>query len=50
MLSIFGELMAEEKILNAEETGLMKFIVCYVFSAGPQAKECLLYPIFKSLH
>jgi hypothetical protein len=31
MLSIFGELMAEERILNAKETGLMKLIVYYVF-------------------
>jgi hypothetical protein len=38
MLSIYGELMAEERILNAKETGLMEFIVCYVSSAAPQAK------------
>ncbi|PVH79957.1 hypothetical protein DL98DRAFT_560601 [Cadophora sp. DSE1049] len=37
-LSIYGELMAEERILNAKETGLMEFIVCYVSSAAPQAK------------
>lgn len=37
-LSIYGELMAEERILNAKETGLMEFIVCYASSAGPQAK------------
>lgn len=38
MLSIYGELMAEERILDAKETGLMEFIVCYVSSAAPQAK------------
>lgn len=38
MLSIYGELMAEESILNAKETGLMEFLVCYVGSAAPQAK------------
>ena len=38
MLSIYGELMAEERILNAKETGLMEFLVCYVSSAVPQAK------------
>jgi len=38
MLSIYGELMAEERILNAKETGLLEFIVCYVSSAAPQAK------------
>lgn len=38
MLSIYGELMAEERILNAKETSLMEFIVCYVSSAAPQAK------------
>lgn len=38
MLSIYGELMAEERILDAKETGLMEFIVCYVSSAVPQAK------------
>jgi len=38
MLSIYGVLMAEERILNAKETGLMEFIVCYVSSAAPQAK------------
>jgi hypothetical protein len=38
MLSIYGELMAEERILNAKETGLMEFIVCYVSSAALQAK------------
>ena len=38
MLSIYGELMAEERILNAKETGLMEFIVCYVSVATPQAK------------
>jgi hypothetical protein len=50
MLSIYGELMAEEKILNAKETGLIEFIVCYVSSAAPNAKGCVLYPSFKSLH
>lgn len=38
MLSIYGELMAEERILNAKETGLMEFIVCYASGAAPQAK------------
>ena len=38
MLSIYGELMAEDRILNAKETGLLEFIVCYVSSAAPQAK------------
>ena len=38
MLSIYGELMAEVRILNSKETGLMEFIVCYVSSAAPQAK------------
>lgn len=38
MLSIYGELMAEESILNAKETGLMEFIVCYVSGAAHQAK------------
>ena len=38
MLSIYGELMAEERILNAKETGLMEFLVCYASSAVPQAK------------
>ena len=38
MLSIYGELMAEERILNAKETGLMEFLVCYASSAAPQAK------------
>jgi hypothetical protein len=38
MLSIYGGLMAEERILNAKETGLMEFIVCYVSGAAPQAK------------
>jgi hypothetical protein len=38
MLSIYGELMAEERILNAKETGLLEFIVCYVSNAAPQAK------------
>lgn len=37
-LSIYGELMSEERILDAKETGLMEFIVCYVSSAAPQAK------------
>lgn len=38
MLSIYGELMAEERILNAKETGLMEFIVCYASGAAPQAR------------
>jgi hypothetical protein len=38
LLSIYGELMAEEPILNAKETGLMEFLVCYVSNAAPQAK------------
>ena len=38
MLSIYGELMAEERILNAKETGLMEFLVCYSSNAVPQAK------------
>jgi alkylhydroperoxidase/carboxymuconolactone decarboxylase family protein YurZ len=38
MLSIYGELMAEERILDAKETGLMEFLVCYASSAAPQAK------------
>ena len=38
MLSIYGELMAEERILNAKETGLMEFLVCYASSTAPQAK------------
>jgi hypothetical protein len=50
MLRIFGELMAEEKILNAKKTGLMELIVCFILSALPQAKEYLLYPSLKSLH
>jgi len=43
MLSIYGELMAEERILNAKETGLMEFIVCYVSSAAPQAKGLVVF-------
>ena len=31
--------MAEERILDARETGLMEFVVCYVSSAAPQAKR-----------
>ena len=38
MLSIYGELMAEESILDAKETGLMEFLVCYASNAAPQAK------------
>lgn len=38
MLSIYGELMAEERILDAKETGLMEFVVCFVSGASPQAK------------
>lgn len=38
ILSIYGELMAEERILNAKETGLLEFIACYVSNAAPQAK------------
>jgi alkylhydroperoxidase/carboxymuconolactone decarboxylase family protein YurZ len=38
MLSIYGELMAEERILDAKETGLLEFVVCYVSGAAPQAK------------
>lgn len=38
MLSIYGELMAEERIIDAKETGLLEFLVCYVSSAAPQAK------------
>jgi hypothetical protein len=30
--------MAEERILDARETGLMVFVVCYMSSAAPQAK------------
>lgn len=38
ILSIYGKLMAEESILDARETGLMEFVVCYVSSVAPQAK------------
>jgi hypothetical protein len=38
MLSIYGELMAEKRILSAKETGLMEFIASYVLSAAPQEK------------
>jgi hypothetical protein len=50
MLSIYGELMAEETILNAKETRLMEFIVCYVSSAAPQAKGYILFPNIKLMY
>jgi hypothetical protein len=45
MLSRYRELMAEERIPNAKQTGLMEFIVCYVSSAALQAKGFVGYPI-----
>lgn len=35
---IYGDLMAEERVLNAKETGLMEFVDCYASMAAPQAK------------
>jgi hypothetical protein len=36
--SIYGELMAETRILSAKETGLLEFVICYACAAAPQAK------------
>lgn len=35
---IYGDLMAEERELNAKETGLMEFACCMTLAAAPQAK------------
>lgn len=35
---IYGDLVAETRILNAKETGLMEFVDCYAAMAAPQAK------------
>lgn len=35
---IYGDLMAETSILNAQETGLLEFAACYASGAAPQAK------------
>lgn len=37
-LSIYGELMAETRIINEKETGLLEFTACYATMAAPQAK------------
>ena len=39
---IYGDLMAEIKILNAKDTGLMEFVDCYASMAAPQAKGYVL--------
>jgi hypothetical protein len=36
--SIYGELMAETKIVSAKETVLLEFICCLVDDVAPQAK------------
>lgn len=37
ILSVYGELMAETKILSAKDTGLLEFLACYAMGAAPQA-------------
>lgn len=37
ILSVYGELMAETRIVNEKETGLMEFLACYAMGAAPQA-------------
>jgi len=36
--SIYGELMAETKIVSAKETVLLEFVCCLVDDVAPQAK------------
>ncbi|KAK7551519.1 hypothetical protein IWX49DRAFT_596949 [Phyllosticta citricarpa] len=35
---VYGDLMADERVLNAKESALMEFVCCYAVSAAPQAK------------
>lgn len=35
---VYGDLMAETRILNMKETGLLEFLACYATGAAPQAK------------
>lgn len=35
---VYGDLVAEESILGAKETGLLEFVCCLTLGAGPQAK------------
>lgn len=35
---VYGDLMAEDSILNAKDTGLLEFACCYACGAYPQAK------------
>lgn len=38
LFSVYGELMAETRILSAKETGLLEFVACYASMAVPQGK------------
>ena len=35
---IYGDLVAEESVLNGKETGLLEFVCCLTLAAAPQAK------------
>lgn len=35
---IYGDLVAETRILGAQETGLLEFVACFALGAAPQAK------------
>lgn len=37
ILSVYGELMAERKILSAKDTALLESLACYAMGAAPQA-------------
>lgn len=37
-VAIYGELMAETKIINEKDTVLLEFVICFATLAGPQAK------------
>lgn len=35
---IYGDLVAEESVLGAAETGMLEFVCCLTLGAAPQAK------------